>query len=130
MCLLLVSLNATQWLKYEDAIIKSKNECKPMMLVVYKLGCPACEKLFRLSIESRLLNSILDDYVSAAISVTDASGKYGANITSTPTIFITDPNREEVLRPILGLPAQEEEFIKYLQMGIIASEETNCVKTK
>lgn len=120
------SLYSVELMEYKKAIKAAKDECKPMMLVVYKDDCSACDNLFADLESSVLLNSMLEDYITSTISIKDASAIYGAKIAVTPTIFFMNPDKAEIMKPIEGQPASLLDFVEYLQLGSIASEEFVC----
>ena len=115
--LLSVGACAFDVVSYEKAFALSKKEDKPVLLVVYKDGCPACKLLFTRMNKSPVVDSVLQDYVVSVISVDEAFSKYGTEVKVTPTVFILNSKKEELMDPLPGTPQDNIEFVDYLQMG-------------
>ncbi len=126
LCIMSISSFALDWVSYSASLEISKKECKPVMLVVYNDGCSACESLFRGIKQSKMLNSILADYVVAKISAQEALAVYGTRVEVTPTIYLMGSDTKELLPQIDGLPGVHDEFISYLLHGIIVHEKVGC----
>lgn len=123
---LATSLFSFEWLPYDKALSLSKKNCKPVFLVIYKSGCPACNELFSELNESNLLKLMLVDYYMVKLSAIEASTKYGTSVASTPTMYLIDGDKSELMNPVPGLPADNEEFSNWLQYGVITFETLGC----
>jgi len=121
-----VSLHSLEWLTYEEAVNRSKKSCKPIMLVVYSSQCQACASLYKKIDASNLIKNVLEDYELSKISVNEALEKHDTSISRTPTIFLLSSNKEELLKPVEGVPMEILDFLEYLQVGIIANDNVKC----
>lgn len=108
---LLIS-NEPVWLSYNAAIKQAEGGCKPILLYVYNTECLACQRFDKQSSSHMALRHSLEQFVLAKMSSEQAIYA-GASIRVTPTFFIVNYHREELVEPIQGLPVLAE-YPQYL----------------
>ena len=118
-------LSDVEWLSYEEAQVVSKRTCKPIFLDVYRVDCGACNALFSGIEKNEKLQKVISLYVPARITAEDALYEYETKVESTPTIMFMDPQREEMLRSLEGLPSNPNDLITYSLNGIKAMKSTH-----
>jgi len=110
-----VCANALNWHSIKEMEHSTEAKTKPVMVVVYKEGCPYCERLHDIMESNQLVNSVAGDFYLVSIDVKDAQKNYGAIIKKTPTVIFINSKREEIVPQIEGLPADTLEFVEYMQ---------------
>lgn len=128
-CASILNADAIKWMKVDLALIDAKKNCKPLVVVVYKPGCPACELLYNKLNNSDLLKAGLAEFVTASISEQDALDQFGFTVEKTPTIYFMDGDKHELAPEIKGTPADNLELLDYIQKAAVVHEmETECMK--
>lgn len=94
---------------HESAI----KEHKPILVLVYRDGCPACENVISRISKNRFLQEQIKQYEYVALSVEEAAQK-GLTATRTPTFYFLSPDGENIADPLQGAPKDDYAFLDYL----------------
>lgn len=109
------------------AILTAKEENKPVMVLVYRVGCPACESIVRRVGKNRFLQVQINAFSHAAVTV-ETAARYGFTPTRTPTFYFLDAGGTYITAPLEGEPKEDFEFLDYLAQVELAHKKMSLPK--
>lgn len=86
---------------------------KPILLLVYRDGCPACEDIIARISGNKFLQEQIKRFAYVALSVDEASAQ-GFTASRTPTFLFLSPQGQNIVAPLQGAPKDDFEFVDYL----------------
>ena len=101
----------------ESAFTAAKRDDRPVMLVVYALECPSCEKLMKsLRNDGEAMRSLTRKVVPLHMTEPEFYAANGTafQIESVPTILFFTPDGRLLTRPLSGNPVDIGEFLAYV----------------
>lgn len=113
---------AKGWVNPAEAVEASKISHKPVLVFVYKEGCPACEDISMRFAKEDFYHAILQGFELSKISVDEVKKQFNMDIDRTPTFIFIDSDHNELAPMVEGSPSNDLEFSDYLLRVQVVAE--------
>lgn len=92
------------WLMdFDEAKARAAAENKPIMMMISRVGCPACEYMEDFVLVDDEIRTYLDAYfVSLHLDVDETEIPKGFRVFGTPTFYFLDPSGKKIGRQLAG----------------------------
>jgi len=95
------------------ALESAKTSNKPVLLFVFRDGCPACADIAKRIAKNPFIQGEIGQFEYVALDV-ESAAKSGYSAVKTPTFFFMDEHSGQFMDPLEGSPKDDYEFLDYL----------------